>query len=346
MIDLNDKQAIAQIDKANAYGSVGLLARQCRQAWRETQKIEFPSDYKDVENIVLCGMGGSAYAALIIKALYSDALTLPLELVNGYNLPRYVNENTLVLLSSYSGTTEEVINCGNQAISQGAKITGVCNGAELGHLLKNNHLPSYIFEEIYNPAKQPRLGQGYMIFGHIGILAKIGLLKVARDDVIKTIDFLEKNNNQIEELAKKLSTQLLEKIPVIVASEHLSGNAHVMRNQFNETAKNFAAYSLISELNHHLMEGLVHPKVRILTFLFLRSSLYSPIIKKRFDLTKDVIEKNNVQVFDIEVKGETKLEQMLYVLAFGGYHTFYLGIVYKQDPSLILWVDFFKEKLK
>lgn len=346
MIDLNDKGAIAQIDKTNAYGSVGQLAKQCRQAWEETQKLEFPSDYKNVDNIVLCGMGGSAYAALIIKALYNDSLLLPLELVNGYNLPKYVNENTLVLLSSYSGTTEEIINCGNQALSRGAKITGVCNGSQLGDLLKNNNLPSYIFEETYNPAKQPRLGQGYMIFGHMGILAKIGLLTVPTDDVTSAINFLEKHDNQIESAAKSLIEKLQEKIPVIVASEHLSGNAHVIRNQFNETAKNFAAYSLLPELNHHLMEGLVHPESRILTFLFLTSTLYSPIIQKRFILTKDVVEKNNLKVIEIAVAGEAKLEQMLYALAFGGYLTFYLGILYGQDPSLIPWVDYFKRELE
>ncbi|MBI2622382.1 SIS domain-containing protein, partial [Candidatus Microgenomates bacterium] len=178
MIDLNDKQAISAIDKSNAYSSVINLAKQCQQAWDDTQKIIFPQDYKDVDSIVLCGMGGSAYAALIIKALYANSLTVPFELVNGYNLPNYVNNKTLVLLSSYSGSTEEVLNCGKEALLRNAKITGVCNGLALGEFFKTNNLPGYIFEATHNPANQPRLGQGYMIFGHIGLLTKIGLLDV------------------------------------------------------------------------------------------------------------------------------------------------------------------------
>jgi len=345
MIDLNDKGAIAAIDKKNAYGSIGYFAKQCKQAWEETQQLNLSTDLKDVDNIVLCGMGGSAYAALIIKALFGKELAVPLELVNGYDIPKYVGPRTLVLLSSYSGSTEEALSCGKQAIEAGAKITGVCNGSKLGEFFKANNLPFYQFEAKFNPANQPRLGQGYMIFGHVGILAKIGLLGLGSDAVNTAIAFLEQKDKDAEELAKSIAPKLVEKIPVIVGSEHLSGNAHVMRNQFNETAKNFAAYSLISELNHHLMEGLNHPEQRLLTFLFLQSSLYSPIIQKRFELTKEVIGKNNLEAIDIPASGNNQLEQMLYGISVGGYMTFYLAILYGQDPSVIPWVDFFKEKL-
>lgn len=345
MIDLNDKNAIALIDKSNAYSSIVNLAKQCRQTWEETQNLSFPQDYKQIENIVLCGMGGSAYAALIIKSLFANSLDVSFELVSGYDLPKYVGKKTLVLLSSYSGSTEEVLSCAREALLRNAKITGVCNGSKLGEFFKSNNLPAYIFDAKYNPAAQPRLGQGYMIFGHIGLLAKIGLLAVSEQQINETITFLEEKNNEIELLAKTVVNSFMEKIPVIVAAEHLAGNAHVLRNQFNETAKNFAAYSLISELNHHLMEGLTYPKERILRFLFLNSSLYSPVINKRFELTKDVVDKNSVEVLNVDVLGKNKLSQMLYALAFGGYLTFYLAIIYGQDPSLILWVDYFKQKL-
>jgi len=167
MIDLNDKIAIAAIDKSDAYGSIGFFAKQCRQAWDETQQITFPQDYADVDNIVLCGMGGSAYAALIIKALYSSQLKVPFELANGYDILAYVGPRTLVLLSSYSGSTEEATTCAEKALAKKAKIAGVCNGSKLGDFLKGNNLPAYIFEAKYNPSKQPRLGQGYMIFGNL-----------------------------------------------------------------------------------------------------------------------------------------------------------------------------------
>jgi glucose/mannose-6-phosphate isomerase len=344
MVDLDDKKVIAEIDKSNAYSSVVSLAKQCRQAWSETQELKFPLEHKNVKNVVLCGMGGSAYAAFIIKSLFDDVLKVPFELVNGYHLPSYVNEDTLVLLSSYSGGTEEAISCANEAVSKNAKISGVTNGSKLGKFLKDRNLPGYIFDAKYNPAKQPRLGQGYMIIGHIGILKNIGLIELS--GIEKSFDFLEKNLENIENEAKSMAKDLEEKIPVFVSSEHLSGNSHIIRNQTNENSKNFATYSLLPELNHHLMEGLSHPEEKVLKFVFFLSELYSPIIKKRVKLTQEVVGKNGVDSIVLEVKGSDKVEQMLYVLAFGGYLTFYLAISYGLDPSPIPWVDYFKNELR
>lgn len=346
MIHLDDKKAIGKIDKKNVYASVDELAKQCKQAWEESQKVHFPKQYKNVQNIVLCGMGGSAYAAYFIKALFGNSLPVPFELVNGDTLPAYVQENTLVMLSSYSGSTEETISYAHQSLERKAKITAVTtNGSKLAEFVKTNNIPAYAFNPLFNPAGQPRLGQGYMIVGHIGILANIGLIALSNNEVNKTINFLEKNNKSVELIAKKTSKQFVEKIPIIVSSGHLVGNAHALRNQFNETAKNFSAYSLIPELNHHLMEGLLHPKERVLKFLFLRSSLYSPTIQKKFDLTREVIAKNDINTVEVEVLGNTALEQTLYAISFGGYLTFYLAIIYNQDPSVIPWVGYFKNKL-
>jgi len=336
---------LAAIDKSNSYGSVAFLARQAEQAWKDTQQLNFPEGYRNVQNIVLCGMGGSAYAALVIKALYNNVLQVPFELVNGYTLPSYVNEKTLVLLSSYSGSTEEVLLCADQALEKGAKIAAVTNGSKLGDLVKLRNIPAYIFNAVHNPAKQPRLGQGYMIFGHLGILNKIGLLSIQDEEVAQAIAFIDEQSSSIEYLSKDLAPKLLEKIPVIIAAEHLAGNAHTMRNQINETAKNFATYSLLPELNHHLMEGLVHPTQDVLVFLLLKSTLYAPVIQKRLALTADVVEKNKRSAIVIDVLGDTPLQQMLYALTFGGYLSFYFGISYNQDPSLIPWVNYFKSQL-
>lgn len=345
MVDINNKEEIKKIDKADSYTSIANLAKQCSQAWAETQQIILPTDYKSIQNIALCGMGGSAYAALFIKALFSDSLTVPFELINGYSIPAYINNQSLVLLSSYSGSTEESLSCAEQAKQKGAKITAVTSGLALADFVKQNNLPAYIFQAQHNPSVQPRLGQGYMIFGHLGILAKLGFIPLITEEVKSAIAFLESKNSEIENLGKEIAQKLIEKIPVIVASEHLSANAHTLRNQFNETSKTFSTYSLISELNHHLMEGLVFPKERLLTFILLNSLLYSPVIKKRVTLTDEVIKKNNIEVINIAVLGETKLQQALYALALGGYITFYLAILNGQDPSLIPWVDYFKEEL-
>jgi len=325
----------------STYTSISGVAKQAKQAWTEAFEVNFPEEYKSVKNIVLCGMGGSAYPFYIIKALFGSEIEIPFELVNGYNLPKYVDENTLVLLSSYSGSTEETLSCAKQAVEKKAKITSVTAGSKLGELLKTNNLPGYIFNPIHNPAGQPRMGVGYMVVGFISILNKLGLINI--EDALSGIEWLETEN--IEQKAKDLAENFNEKIPLIIASEHLSGNAHILRNQFNETAKNFSTFGLIPELNHHLMEGLAHPVDNKLVALFLDSSLYTERNQKRVSLTKDVVKQNKVEVVEVSIEGENHFEQMLYALSMGGFLTYHLALIYGQDPSVIPWVDFFKEKL-
>ena len=94
------------------------------------------------------------------------------------------------------------------------------------------------------------------------------------------------------------------------------------------------------------MEGLKNPEGHKLMTLLLNSSLYSEKIQKRFGLTRDVVGKNEIEVLEYNPNGSTKLSQVLEVLSLGGYITVYLGLLYGQDPSLIPWVDYFKQNLK
>jgi len=128
MEHLDDMQAITLLDPKNVFGSVGMFPEQCEDSWKEASAVVFPDTYKTVKNIVVCGMGGSRFTPRTVKELFQDQITVPYEIIDGYDIPGYVNEDTLVLLSSYSGTTEEVISCGKHAIEKKAKLAGIANG--------------------------------------------------------------------------------------------------------------------------------------------------------------------------------------------------------------------------
>src|SRR3990167_7366723 len=97
---LDDREALKKLDQGNTWGSVAALAKQCEHAWQDTQKIEVPADYQSAEAIIVFGMGGSALGAHIIQTLFSDRLKVPFFIVNDYHIPAWVNERTLVILSS------------------------------------------------------------------------------------------------------------------------------------------------------------------------------------------------------------------------------------------------------
>lgn len=326
------------LDPKDVLGSTGMLAKQCRQIWQEVKTLEFPSEYRACQNIILCGMGGSAYGGYVAASLFKDQLSLPLISNNDYSLPKFAGPNSLVILSSYSGSTEEILSCFNLAKEKGCKIVALTTGSKLSEGL--------VFEPRFNPSGQPRLGTGYMVLGLIALLNRLGFLNISDEEAEKAILELEQNLGVIEQKGKNLAEKFFNFIPVIISAEFLSGNGHILRNQINETAKSFSTFSYLPELNHHLMEGLKNPEDKKLKFLFINSSFYSDKLKKRVELTRDVVEKNNVGLEEYQALGFSKLSQMLNVLSFGGYLSLYLAYLYKQDPSVIPWVDYFKKQLE
>lgn len=343
-MDLNDLNQIKQYDPKGVFQSTGYLMAQIGQITQLSGSLKLDPVYSQVKNIVISGMGGSAYGGQVAQALFKDQLKLPLVINNDYTLPNFVNSETLVILTSYSGGTEEVLAAYQDARQRGARTLGLTSGGELAQTLLENSLPVLTFEPKFNPSGQPRLGTGYIVMGTINLLQKLGLINL-EISVEQLINNLNQINPSTQDAAKQLAPKIFGKIPVIFASDFLVGNAHILRNQFNETAKSFSAYSPIPELNHHLMEGLKNPPDKKLIILFLNSSLYPEIIHKRIKLTQDVVGKNNIESLNYDLTLKTKLEQVFEGLLFGSYLTFYLAILYQLDPSLIPWVDYFKDQL-
>lgn len=345
MVNLDDSDALKKADPAGVLASTMLFPDQCAAAWEESRKIVFPDDYKKVKNIVVCGMGGSRFTPKTIKYLFEKYITLPYEICEDYHLPGYVNCDSLVILSSYSGTTEEVLNCFPQAKEKEAKIAAIMS--------KKMDVPGYFFDPKFNPCGQPRIGGGYLLMGHLGMLTSLGFV-TAPDDVPAAIEFIRTvgkryaadvpiNNNP----AKQLAMLLMDKHPFIITAEFLRGFGNGFANQINETAKMISDYRYIPELNHHLLEGLSHPESIHANglFVFIRSSLYSDRIQKRFTITKDVVEKQHVATEEIALSGTTKLAQALEAFTLSAFTTFYLGMLYGVDPVAIPWVDYFKAQL-
>lgn len=345
MIDLTNLEEIKKLDPNNVFDSTEMFVDQCEQIWTDVKNITYPQEYNQTKNIVICGMGGSSYGGRIIQNLFKETLKIPAYVNDDYSLPAYVESSSLVLLSSYSGTTEEVLSAGKEALAKKAKVTWIASSTSLAKILDINNLPGVIFDPRYNPSGKPRLGTGYSVLGAIAILNQIGLVKIEDKVIQQAIDELRRQKEMIKTEAIKFAKEIFENIPIIFAAEFLKGNVYVLRNQINETAKSFSAFSELPDLNHYLMEGLKNPSNKKIKIIFITSDLYSDIIKKRFDLTKDVVGKNNVEFLEYKPQGSTKISQVLNTLAFGGYLSLYLALLYGQDPSVIPWVDYFKEQL-
>lgn len=348
---LNEAKSLVTRENEAILRSLHLLPEQCVSVLEEasffdTKKLISP------KNIVVCGMGGSALGAHVVRSVFGEKIKVPFLIINNYSLPNFVDKNTLVILSSYSGNTEEVLGCFESASKRKAKITVLTSGGKLKNIAKRKKLPLLVFDTKDNPSETPRTGLGYSIFGIIRILETYGVLKVDKKNINNALKKLKYatvswgvdvpfSNNKAKEIAKEIAG----KIPVVIGSDFLVGNLHIFQNQIHETSKNFGMYFELPEINHHLMEGLSNPKDKNLVFLFIESNLYHSRNKKRYTLTKEVVKKNKIKVLEYKLSSKDKLSGTLEVLVLGSFVSFYLSVLNNENPVKNPWVDWFKKRL-
>ncbi len=351
---LDSLTEIQALDKKNVYGSVLALADQIEDAWEQVSQLEISVDQARVRNIVVAAMGGSALGPDVIKRALKAELHLPLEVVNDYALPGYVDEHSLVILSSYSGTTEETLAAMEEAQSRGAQMMVITTGGGLSAFMQEHKVPGYIIDAKHNPSGQPRMAIGYSVFGIIALLTRAGLLKLTETEINSVIATVRRTTRELtveveqeKNGAKQMAFHMLARIPVLIAAEHLEGAVHVFQNQLNENAKTYAEYRILPELNHHLMEGLRFPEGndKNLFFVLLNSSLYNKRTQKRVEITQTVLENAGFDTIDLQIESGSRLEQAFEVIAFGAFTNFYLAMLEGIDPAPIETVDFFKEQL-
>jgi glucose/mannose-6-phosphate isomerase len=351
---IDSREAIGKLDKANVLGSIEALADQVKHAWQSTQALNFSVDTARVQNVVVTGMGGSGLGPDIFKHLFADTLSVPFEIYNGYQLPAYVSEHSLVVLSSYSGGTEETVSCAKAVKATGAQVLVITSGGELGKIAAAENYPAYIIDPVHNPSGQPRMAIGYAVFGLIGLLGKAGLVKITDEQVAEIITTIISTSEKLgpetlaqENQAKLLAFNCVERRPILVGSEFLVGAVHTATNQFNENAKIYADFKVLPEINHHLLEGLRFPKSNAGShyFIFFNSKLLQARNQKRLQLSQQVMEKNGMDAITVDLTADTKFAQVFELLTLMSYTNFYVSMLEGIDPGPIPTVDWFKEQL-
>lgn len=353
---LDNRTAISKLDPDGALASAESLADQINQVWQERQQIKFAENaIKSIANIVVAGMGGSALGADVVLHLFKDQLTLPMLINRDYQLPNFVDQSTLVILSSYSGNTEEILACAKLAKEKKAKIAVISAGGKLAEIAKDNNYPSFFITAKHNPSGQPRMAIGYSIMALITILSAAQLLNFQEKQLLEIIDVVNQVTekakveiNQANNQAKLLAYLSLERRPILVGAEFLEGALHTACNQFNENAKIYADYKIIPEINHHLLEGLTFPKSNPLNhfFIFFQSKLYHPRNQKRIKLTQKLLEKKGIDSIVVNLDSDNKITQVFELITLTTFANLYLAYLEKINPCPIPSVDWFKDQLK
>lgn len=299
------------------------------------------SSSSNIQNIVVTGLGGSGIGGTIISELISDSCNVPIIISKDYFLPAFVSENTLLIVSSYSGNTEETLSAMQQGIGKKTQIVCVTSGGKVLELAKQHQ-----FDFIEIPGgNPPRSCIGYSLVQLIKILVTKGFAdKKLFTDLEKAIELLDKEVINIKTEAQKVAEKLVNKICVIYSLGTCEGAVVRFRQQINENSKMLCWHHVFPEMNHNELVGWTTKNDNLVVITFHTSFDYTRT-KKRYDVCKPIFAKYSNAVIDITAKGESKLEQFLYLINIGDWISCYVAELRGVDPVEVNVINHLKSEL-
>jgi glucose/mannose-6-phosphate isomerase len=351
MRDLDTSERFAALDPKGMLSCIRDLPWQCEDGWAKVHQLAIPETYGHVDEVVILGMGGSGIGGDLLRGLLLPECRVPIIVHRDYGLPAHVGEHSLVIACSYSGNTEETLLGFGQAVERGARVVSVTTGGELARRSTELGVPVCRYEY----ETQPRAALGYSLAIPLGILEMAGLIGHQSEDVAESVAVMRAWQEEIKETvpvaenpAKMLATQLYGRLPVIYGAEHLSEVTRRWKGQFNENSKSWAVFDVLPELNHNTVAGYALPGelAELATVLMLTSEQYHPRVQLRFDITRELLQQNGFAWKVIEARGRSMLAQMLSVIGFGDYVSYYLAMLNDVDPWSIGNIDLVKRRLE
>ncbi len=323
------------------------LIRKLPDEIEEAFEFNIPKiDLSGIKNIIFGGMGGSAISGDLAR-LFLSSLPIPMETVRDYELPSYVDSNSFVVVSSYSGNTEETISIYKNALSRGATILSITSGGKLAALSEENKTPLVKIPSGF----PPRTALGYLFIPIIMALHENGIKVTELIEQLKALpNFLRKLQEEFESLdslALELSEKFYLRIPVIYSSRRLYPVAMRWKTQINENAKAFVHIADLPELDHNEITGVDKPEdeVEQLWVVFLRDEDDHERIRLRMEFTADIIRDSVMGITFVDSRGSNPVERIFYLIYLGDYLSYFLSNNYQVDPIAIPRIDELKRRL-
>ncbi len=353
MTTLDDIEKIREHDPENMYNRIFDLPEQMAEALKIAHRWRISADdFREIRNIVVVGMGGSAIGGELARTFLSSKLLVPFEICRHYLLPEYVDDETLVLASSYSGNTEETISAVEDALTRKAMVAAISTGGLLGDICDLNQIPIAVVPG----GLQPRAALGYSFVPLMVFFEKVGLIKNVTSEIETVIKGLQTYREvYIEDIpteqnpAKNVAQRMHGRIPIIYGGPTLT-NAVALRfkGQVCENAKALSFANVFSEFNHNELVGwspLVEKHKEHLAVVVLRDAEDHPQIRTRMNIVKEIIQKLDVEYIELHSRGSSRLERMFSLVQIADFASYYLAILDDVDPTPVDVIEELKRKL-
>lgn len=303
-------------------------------------KASFQTPKNEIHNIVICGMGGSGIGGNLVSKWLENDLSVPVTVVKDYSLPTFVSKNSLVIGSSYSGNTEETLSAVEEAVAKGAHIIGITSGGKMQELCLSNG-----FDAVVVPGgNPPRTALAFSIVQLVNIFVQLGMADAKRlDEIMAGQQLIVDQETEVKAEARKLAEYLTGKVGIFYGTSDYEPVLVRARQQFNENSKALGWHHVLPEMNHNELVGWGGGDERFAAVFFdtkgnhLRND-------KRIEITKSKI-KGFSTVHSIQAKGESQIEQSIYIINIVDWASLYLAEMENTDPIDITVIDFLKSEL-
>jgi glucose/mannose-6-phosphate isomerase len=324
--------------------------KQIEEAVRIGKDVHIKLNTKGIQNIVLTGLGGSAIGGDLLRSYLAEELNAPFIVNRNYLLPEFVGKNTLVIVSSYSGNTEETISAQKDAIKRKARVLCISTGGAIVKTAKKFRQPWIQIP----PGLSPRAALGYSFFPLLVVFGKLGLIKSKDKDIKETIQLLKtkaalySNPESAENAPLKLAERIKGKLPIIYSStEHLDAVNIRWRGQIAENAKQLSSGHVLPEMNHNELVGwkVLTDLMKQMHVVFLKDVGTYKKVAVREEITKNIVAQYAGMVTEVASEGKSLLARMFSLIHFGDWVTLYLALLNDEDPEPVAVIDFLKAEL-
>lgn len=333
---MNLNEDYTKLDPDGVEKALKLFPEQIKTTFKQASTSVIPE--LKFNSVIVSGMGGSSNAGKIVQGLLEDNYEKSFVVFNDYGLPAWVTKDTLVIVNSYSGNTEESLSAITKAKEIGSPVIGIATGGKIGEMVKSGE----IFGAVINPGDTnptgfPKSGLGVSLGGLIGILSVIGIVKDAEknldDSLSELIEIRSKWN------AKEAAEKVHGSIPVLFGGRPLLGALNAGRNAMCEISRNFTEFYDFPEVNHVLVEATQKPSSALnKKYIYFESVFNHERVKLRFEITKKIFEEQGITSLSYKLLSKSVLGQSLELAHYCAWIGFYLSILDDTDPGPEPWI--------
>lgn len=341
------KEYVKKYDPQNQFEVLINTYKQVEYAWNNKIKLSSLDDIK-FKNLVISGLGGSAISADLLLNFISEEQKLPIIVNRNYSLPAFANKNTLLIISSYSGNTEETISVLKEGIKQKCKIVCITTGGKIGEIAKENKLPIVKLQEGF----QPRYSLGLSFFSLLKVLQTLSLIDKQNNIVKKIIELWKQKGKEYSSesnTALEFAQKMIGYIPVIYSAADITyAVGYRLKCQFNENSKLHAFHNVIPEMNHNEIIGWESflPKDIQAKVIYIKDEAYHPQVKKRFDICSELLIAAGAEIIELKSDEKNLKVRLLDLIFLGDWITYYTALLRGYDPSEIDNIHTLKKRLE